>query len=37
VLCIGAGTVEAQRNYIGAAVAAGRSTASAGWLNPLAG
>jgi alkylation response protein AidB-like acyl-CoA dehydrogenase len=36
-LCIGAGTVEAQRNYIGAAVAAGRSTASPGWLNPLAG
>jgi len=35
-LCIGAGTVEAQRNYIGAAVAAGRSTVSPGWLDPLA-
>lgn len=34
-LCIGAGTVEAQRNYIGGAVAAGRSTVSPGWLNPL--
>jgi len=34
-LCIGAGTVEAQRNYIGSAVAAGRSTTSPGWLNPL--
>jgi alkylation response protein AidB-like acyl-CoA dehydrogenase len=35
-LCIGAGTVEAQRNYIGAAVAAGRSTVSPGWLDALA-
>jgi len=34
-LCIGAGTVEAQRNYIGAAVAGGRSTVSQGWLDPL--
>ncbi len=34
-LCIGAGTVEAQRNYIGAAVAGGRSTVSPGWLDPL--
>ncbi len=30
-LCIGAGTVEAQRNYIGQAVAAGRRTGSPGW------
>ena len=36
-LCFGAGTVEAQRNYIGSAVAAGRSTTSAGWIDPLAG
>ena len=36
-LCIGAGTVEAQRNYIGQAVAGGRSTVSPGWLDPLAG
>ncbi len=36
-LCIGAGTVEAQRNYIGQAVVSGRSTVSPGWLNPLAG
>jgi alkylation response protein AidB-like acyl-CoA dehydrogenase len=35
-LCIGAGTVEAQRNYIGAAVVAGRATVSPGWLNALA-
>jgi alkylation response protein AidB-like acyl-CoA dehydrogenase len=34
-LCIGAGTVEAQRNYIGAAVVSGRSTVSPGWLNAL--
>ena len=34
-LCIGAGTVEAQRNYIGGAVARGRSTVSPGWLDPL--
>jgi alkylation response protein AidB-like acyl-CoA dehydrogenase len=35
-LCIGAGTIEAQRNYIGAAVAAGRRTGSPGWRDPLA-
>ena len=34
-LCIGAGTVEAQRNYIGGAVVAGRTTVSPGWLDPL--
>ena len=34
-LCIGAGTVEAQRNYIGGAVVAGRSTVSPGWLDAL--
>jgi alkylation response protein AidB-like acyl-CoA dehydrogenase len=31
-LCIGAGTVEAQRNYIGSSVARGRSTTSPGWI-----
>lgn len=31
-LCIGAGTVEAQRNYIGSSVVAGRSSASPGWI-----
>ncbi|HEY5097795.1 MAG TPA: acyl-CoA dehydrogenase family protein, partial [Acidimicrobiales bacterium] len=31
-LCIGAGTVEAQRNYIGSSVAAGRATSSPGWI-----
>ena len=35
-LCIGAGTVEAQRNYIGGAVARGSTTVSPGWCNPLA-
>jgi alkylation response protein AidB-like acyl-CoA dehydrogenase len=35
-LCFGAGTVEAQRNYIGGAVVAGRSTVSPGWVDPLA-
>ncbi len=34
-LCIGAGTVEAQRNYIGGAVARGRSSVSPGWLDQL--
>lgn len=34
-LCIGAGTIEAQRNYIGGAVAAGRRTASPGWRDVL--
>lgn len=36
-LCIGAGTVEAQRNYIGANVARGRTTTSPGWCDPLKG
>jgi alkylation response protein AidB-like acyl-CoA dehydrogenase len=31
-LCIGAGTIEAQRNYIGSSVARGRSTTSPGWI-----
>ncbi len=31
-LCIGAGTVEAQRNYIGSSVARGRTTTSPGWI-----
>ncbi|MEO9224422.1 MAG: acyl-CoA dehydrogenase family protein [Acidimicrobiales bacterium] len=35
-LCIGAGTVEAQRNYIGSNVVRGRSTVSPGWADPLA-
>jgi alkylation response protein AidB-like acyl-CoA dehydrogenase len=34
-LCIGAGTVEAQRNYIGLRVAGGGRTGSPGWSNPL--
>ena len=36
-LCIGAGTVEAQRNYIGLRVGAGARTGSPGWRDPLAG
>jgi alkylation response protein AidB-like acyl-CoA dehydrogenase len=36
-LCIGAGTVEAQRNYIGGAVSKGRTTTSPGWINALHG
>jgi alkylation response protein AidB-like acyl-CoA dehydrogenase len=36
-LCIGAGTVEAQRNYIGSSVARGRATTSPGWIEPLRG
>ena len=36
-LCIGAGTIEAQRNYIGSNVAKGRGTGSPGWIDPLAG
>ena len=36
-LCFGAGTVEAQRNYIGLRVAAGARTGSPGWRAPLAG
>ena len=35
-LCFGAGTVEAQRNYVGGAVVAGRSSVSPGWMDPLA-
>jgi alkylation response protein AidB-like acyl-CoA dehydrogenase len=31
-LCIGAGTVEAQRNYIGSSIVKGRSTTSPGWI-----
>lgn len=31
-LCIGAGTIEAQLNYVGANVARGRSTTSPGWI-----
>jgi alkylation response protein AidB-like acyl-CoA dehydrogenase len=34
-LCIGAGTIEAQRNFIGSNVARGRTTSSPGWRNPL--
>jgi alkylation response protein AidB-like acyl-CoA dehydrogenase len=34
-LCFGAGTVEAQRNFIGLRVAAGGHTGSPGWQNPL--
>jgi alkylation response protein AidB-like acyl-CoA dehydrogenase len=36
-LCFGAGTVEAQRNYIGLRVAAGARTGSPGWKAPLDG
>ena len=35
-LCFGAGTVEAQRNFIGLRVAAGGATGSPGWVDPLA-
>jgi alkylation response protein AidB-like acyl-CoA dehydrogenase len=35
-LCIGAGTVEAQRNYIGTAMVRGRTTVSPGWQAPVA-
>jgi alkylation response protein AidB-like acyl-CoA dehydrogenase len=34
-LCIGAGTVEIQRNFIGSQVLRGVTTTSAGWRNPL--
>jgi alkylation response protein AidB-like acyl-CoA dehydrogenase len=34
-LCFGAGTVEAQRNFIGLRVSAGARTGSPGWRNPL--
>ena len=33
-LCIGAGTVEAQRNFIGTSMVRGRTTVSAGWKSP---
>ena len=36
-LCIGAGTIEAQRNYIGGSVSRGARSSSPGWMNPLAG
>lgn len=36
-LCIGAGTVEIQRNYIGSQVVKGATSTSPGWRNPLAG
>jgi len=35
-LCIGAGTVEAQRNYIGSSVARGATTVSPGWIDQRA-
>jgi len=31
-LCVGAGTIEAQLNYVGGAVASGRTTTSPGWI-----
>jgi alkylation response protein AidB-like acyl-CoA dehydrogenase len=31
-LCIGAGTIEAQLNYVGSNVARGRTTNSPGWI-----
>ncbi|MEX2256929.1 MAG: acyl-CoA dehydrogenase family protein [Acidimicrobiia bacterium] len=34
-LCIGAGTVEIQRNFVGSQVLRGATTTSAGWRNPL--
>lgn len=34
-LCIGAGTVEVTKNYVGANVLKGRTTASPGWKKPL--
>jgi alkylation response protein AidB-like acyl-CoA dehydrogenase len=36
-LCIGAGTVEAQRNYIGTSMVRGRTTVSPGWQPPVPG
>jgi alkylation response protein AidB-like acyl-CoA dehydrogenase len=35
-LCIGAGTVEIQRNFVGSQVLRGATSSSAGWRNPLA-
>ncbi len=34
-LCIGAGTVEVQRNYVGANVLRGRHPSTPAWRNPL--
>jgi alkylation response protein AidB-like acyl-CoA dehydrogenase len=34
-LCIGAGTVEIQRNFVGTQVLRGATSSSAGWRNPL--
>ena len=34
-LCIGAGTIEIQRNFIGSQVLRGATTTSPGWRNPL--
>jgi 3-sulfinopropanoyl-CoA desulfinase len=34
-LCIGAGTIEIQRNFIGSQVLRGATTTSPGWQNPL--
>jgi alkylation response protein AidB-like acyl-CoA dehydrogenase len=34
-LCIGAGTVEIQRNFIGSQVLRGATSTSAGWRNPI--
>jgi alkylation response protein AidB-like acyl-CoA dehydrogenase len=34
-LCIGAGTVEIQRNFVGSRVLRGAKTVSPGWRNPL--
>ena len=36
-LCIGAGTVEAQRNYVGGSLARGRGTIAAGWDDRILG
>jgi alkylation response protein AidB-like acyl-CoA dehydrogenase len=35
-LCIGAGTVEIQRNFIGSQVVRGKRSVSPGWRDPLA-
>jgi alkylation response protein AidB-like acyl-CoA dehydrogenase len=35
-LCIGAGTVEIQRNFIGSQIVRGATPAGASWRNPLA-
>jgi alkylation response protein AidB-like acyl-CoA dehydrogenase len=34
-LCIGAGTVEVQRNYVGTNILRGRTPAGGAWRNPL--